>query len=183
MRLALAAIAVVSTVACGASSREGARRDPVRPDNAAVGTPVRGEPDPPRGDDVPPGIEAFLHELDAAIRTGDLTAALTFFDPENRAQQREIGVGDSQYVAEAIGLHQVQRLAGQDVPEPDPWDADTELSAVTRIVVERMVRDESDPGCLHAIGRVELNDGRAYAFDLPIHRGGPRGHRIIPAVG
>jgi len=128
MRRALAAIAVVWAVACGAASPQEARRDSPHTGNADGGASSLGEPrpDPPREGDVPSSVEAFLHALDEAVRAGDIAAALSFFDHENRAVQREIGVGDAQYLAEAIGLHQVLRLAGQDVPEPDPWDAATE---------------------------------------------------------
>lgn len=190
MRLAIAGIAIVLAVACGGSSRPEERRRSSNPtdvpaDPAAGVAPLHDEPrqGSTGARDFPPGINAFLRAFDEAVLAGETATALTFFDPENRAVQREIGVGDAHYLAEAIGLHQAQRLAGHDVPEPAVWDPAAELAAVARIVVERVVPDEAMPGRMHALGRVELKDGRAYALDLPIFRGGLHGFEIVPPVG
>jgi len=161
MRPAVAAVAVAAALLALAAGR---------PSGAAPAAP-------------PPDVSPFLSELGAALRSGDVAAALPFFDPENLAAQRKLGVSDAQYVAEAIGLHREARLAGKDVPEPDPWDAAAELAAVTRIVIEKVARDEAQPAAVHATGRVELRDGRAYALDLLLLPGGSRGWRIAPPVG
>ncbi len=107
-----------------------------------------------------------LAGIERAVETHDWQRFLTYADPENLAFQRSIGIGNGQYIEEALGFNTVFN----DLPgEHDADDPFARLDLVERFDITEV--EASDLAAVRVTGVVTLQGGkqRPINFELTQH--------------
>lgn len=128
-----------------------------------------------------PLLAYFLDSFTAAVETEDWRVVLTFFDEEPyRIQTREFGIGDEQFIREAI---LAPGLDNQQLPSA-PGDSGpfAQLESIDTIIITTVSRSRSGD-VVRVSGSVTLFDGttRDVAFMLVRRLTGE--YEITSAVG
>lgn len=133
----------------------------------------------------PPELLAFLEPFFRALARGDHAAALGYFEPDNRAAQRELGITDAQYIIEGLGVSRANHLGGPALSGPTSYE--TLLADLRRITVSGirpMVDGMGHPmeGWAEVIGELEFGSGTRYRMRVSIRRGAT-GWSLAPPLG
>lgn len=116
-------------------------------------------------------LAKFVDGLESQINAHDWKGLMKSFNAENRATQKELGVGDAQYIAEGLGLHMVDNSLPGDI---------TKMSALNQIKSVTLHREGSLDGEIKGVAT--LKDGSELAVSIPVSAKG-KGFEITPAVG
>lgn len=138
----------------------------------------------PRG--LPADLAPWLRQALAAIGSRDPVVAVPWFDADNRAMQRQIGItDDAQYVVEGLGVSRAGHLAGPELRVPP--DSLRALQGLERIVVTGVeplldANGVAQEGWLVVEGELHFAGGTRYRLWLQVLRRGDA-FVIAPAVG
>lgn len=113
----------------------------------------------------------FVSGLEKSIEAHDWKGLAKHFNVENRATQKELGIGDAQYLAEGLGLHMVDNSLPGDI---------TQFSALDQIASVTLHREKDGDGNIRGVAT--LKDGSELAVSIPVSSKG-KGFEITPAVG
>ncbi len=116
-------------------------------------------------------LSAFSAGLEKGIEAHDWKGLAKHFNVENRATQKELGIGDAQYLAEGLGLHMVDNSLPGDI---------TKFSALDQIASVKLERTQDAEGNLRGVAT--LKDGSQLDVSIPVVSKG-KGFEITPAVG
>ncbi len=133
----------------------------------------------------PPELLPFLEPFFRALARGDHASALGFFDPDNRATQRDLGIGDAQYIIEGLGVSRANHLGGPLFPPPDTYEELlADLRRITVSGVRPMVDGIGQPmnGWVEVLGELEFGSGARYRLCVQVNRK-ETGWAIAPPVG
>lgn len=124
---------------------------------------------------VTPTRAALFSALERGVAKHDWKGLLPLFDKANRKGQSEIGVNDSQYLAEGLGLHMVNNTLDGPITRAETLD---QLKAVKigRTPTERTATSE------RYVGVATLQDGKRLQVDLYL-KPVKGGFVIAPPVG
>lgn len=121
----------------------------------------------------------FLDSLTQAVEKHDWDLVLTMFDPENFTGQKQMGIGEPQYIEEGLGLGMV---GNNLVPRPGDGSGYAKLNAIESIEIIKLNPPDAG-GTMEVDGRVTLFDGSTRKVTLYLVRTPTGGYIMSPPVG
>jgi hypothetical protein len=120
---------------------------------------------------------AILREriLDA-VNTQDWKGFLELADPQNVKGQKEMGIGQYQYIAEALGLHMVDNTLKGDITKK------ATLEQVAKITLQRAGEPDAS-GAVSFTGTATLKNGEKLKVNIDAHVRPDGTFWLTPAVG
>ncbi|MCB9584364.1 MAG: hypothetical protein H6718_03145 [Polyangiaceae bacterium] len=118
-------------------------------------------------------IRRFLKDLLGALLRSDLKHFLELCEPENLAGQRQMGIGDEQYISEALVPYWSRARIDGDLAEEDaPRFQASDLRRIQRFVIQSIRNVEGRPGRIQVKGLLELSESVSFEFELSLRRDG-----------
>ncbi|MBK9071746.1 MAG: hypothetical protein IPL79_12200 [Myxococcales bacterium] len=136
---------------------------------------------------MPAGFEPRLREALAGIASRRFAQAIPFFEASNYETQRQLGVGESSYIMEGLGLSLSSHVAGPVIygagglPNDELWARLGKIT-VTGVQPSRDADGRAITGLLEVTGDVLFLGGSLYALRLQF-RETAAGWVIAPPLG
>jgi hypothetical protein len=120
---------------------------------------------------------AILRErLLEAVNTQDWKGFIELADPSNVKGQKEMGIGQYQYIAEALGLHMVDNTLKGDITKK------ATLEQVSKITLQRAGEPDAS-GAVSFTGTATLKNGEKLKVNIDAHNRPDGTFWLTPAVG
>lgn len=111
-----------------------------------------------------------------AVNNKDWKGFIEMADPQNVKGQKEMGIGQYQYIAEALGLHMVDNTLKGDITKK------ATLEQVTKITLQRAGEPDAS-GAVSFHGTATLKNGEKLKVNIDAHSRPDGTFWITPAVG
>lgn len=123
----------------------------------------------------PPRAVAFYAQVRKLVERHKWPAVLKLCDPQHLKTQRDMGMGDAQYIAELLGLHSVKN----DISRGGKLGF-AELGRIVKVVIKSYKVDRA--GFVYAHGFVVLRNRAKLKLEMMARRLGTR-YVLFGAVG